>query len=74
MQRMELNDVISPFEVVDSLDGTIALARQAFADHVARTPATEARSSDVETYFVDVLSNLWAAREAMCASIEAENG
>jgi hypothetical protein len=54
------------------LDTTIAMARQAFADHVARTPATEARSSDAETYFVDVLSNLWAAREAMCASIEAE--
>jgi hypothetical protein len=71
---MELNDVISPFEVVDSLDGTIALARQAFSDHVARTPSTEARSSDVETYFVDAMQNLWSAREALCASLEADHG
>lgn len=69
--RIQHLDETSPFDAIDALDVAIALARQAFAQHVRQTPMQEAKSSDCETYFVDALGHLWAAREDLHACVEA---
>lgn len=74
---MELNDIshldhVSPFDAIDALDAAIAIAREAFAQQIARTPITDATKSDAESYMVGALDRLWGAREHLVASVEAE--
>lgn len=59
------------FEAIGACEATISLARQASVQHVASTPMQHATSSDCETFFVDAMSHLWAAREALHASVES---
>lgn len=62
---------VSPFEVLESLDATIRLARLAMVEQLS-TLMHDAKGDAGEQYLVEALSHLWLARESLVASVEAE--
>lgn len=62
----------SPFDVITSLDQTIAIARLALAEQL-RMLTIDAVRGPQEQYLADGMASLWLAREQFVACVEAND-
>jgi hypothetical protein len=63
---------ISPFNVIDSLDRTIRMARLMLMDQVQRVDMRDAKRDCGEALLVSAVDALWSAREHLVSSLEVE--
>jgi hypothetical protein len=63
---------ITPFNVIDSLDRTIRMARLMMLDQIQRIDMRDAKKDCGEALLVSAVDALWSAREHLVSSLEVD--